>query len=110
MGNERQASGLLGSISSLRARVARYHEQADHFTRLAEAEPVEKIRDQWKTLARDYAYLASSLEPQSYGGTPYPTSPAAGDDQAVGPEAPVRVRPDRLPRGLGASGTIAHPS
>lgn len=63
MGNERQASrGLLGSISSLRARVARYHEQAAHFGRLADAEPVEKIRDQLKILARDYAYLAVTLE------------------------------------------------
>jgi len=64
MSSESQASrGLLGSISSLRARIARYHEQAAHFTRLAEAEPVEKIRDQWTTLARDYAYLAATLEP-----------------------------------------------
>jgi hypothetical protein len=86
MGNERQASGLLGSISPLRARVARYHEQAAHFTRLAEAEPVETIRDQWTTLARDYAYLATTLEPDggsSRGATLYPiarTSPVAGDD------------------------------
>ena len=56
MGNESQESiGPLGLIASLRARIARYHEQADHFTRLADAEPVEKIRDQWKTVARDYA-------------------------------------------------------
>jgi hypothetical protein len=74
----------LGSIASLRARIARYREQADQFTRLAEAEPVETIRDQWKTLARDYAYLATTLEPD--GGlsrrTLYPTprtSPVAGD-------------------------------
>jgi hypothetical protein len=84
MANESQEPrSPLGLIASLRARIARYHEQADHFTRLAEAEPVEKIRDQWKTLARDYAYLASSLEPQSHGGTPYPTpraSAVAGDD------------------------------
>jgi hypothetical protein len=53
----------LGLIASLRARIARYREQADHFTRLADAEPVEKIRDQLKTLARDYAYLAATLEP-----------------------------------------------
>jgi hypothetical protein len=71
----------LGLIASLRARISRYREQADHFTRLAEAEPVEKIRDQWTTLARDYAYLASSLEPGGYssrGGTR--TSAVAGDD------------------------------
>jgi hypothetical protein len=87
MSSERQESrGPLGLIASLRARIARYHEQADHFTRLADAEPVEKIRDQWKTLARDYAYLASSLEPDggaSRGGTLYPTprtNPVAGDD------------------------------
>jgi hypothetical protein len=84
MGNESQASrGLLGSISSLRARISRYREQADHFTRLAEAEPVEKIRDQWKTLARDYAYLAISLEPDGYssrGGSMPRTSAVAGDD------------------------------
>jgi hypothetical protein len=76
----------LGLIASLRARIARYREQADHFTRLADAEPVEKIRDQWKTLARDYAYLASTLEPDGHssgGATLYPTprtSPVAGDD------------------------------
>jgi hypothetical protein len=64
MGNESQASrGPLGSIASLRGRIARYREQAAHFTLLAEAEPVEKIRDQWTTLARDYAYLAATLEP-----------------------------------------------
>jgi hypothetical protein len=64
MGNESQESrGPLGLIASLRARIARYREQADHFTRLAEAEPVETIRDQWTTLARDYAYLAATLEP-----------------------------------------------
>ena len=84
MGNESQASrGPLGLIASLQARIARYREQAAHFTRLADAEPVETIRDQWQTLARDYAYLASSLEPQSRGATLYPTprtSPAAGDD------------------------------
>ena len=92
MSSERQeARGPLGLIASLRGRVARYREQADHFSQLAEAEPVEKIRDQWQTLARDYAYLASSLEPQSRGATLYPTprtSPVAGDDQAIGPEAP----------------------
>jgi hypothetical protein len=81
MGNE-----SLGLIASLRVRIFRYREQADHFTRLAEAEPVEKIRDQWKTLARDYAYLAISLEPGGYssrGGTLYSmprTSAVAGDD------------------------------
>ena len=83
MGNESQ--GALGLIPALRARIAGYHKQAAHFGRLAEAEPVEKIRDQWKTLARDYAYLATTLEPD--GGlsrrTLYPTprtSPVAGDD------------------------------
>ena len=81
MSSERQESrGPLGLIASLRGRIARYREQADHFTRLAEAEPVEKIRDQWQTLARDYAYLASSLEPQSRGATTPRTSPVAGDD------------------------------
>ena len=58
-----ESRGPLGWISSIRARIARYREQAAHFTRLAEAEPVEKIRDQWTTLARDYAYLAATLEP-----------------------------------------------
>jgi len=64
MGNESQESkGALGLIPALRARIARYREQADHFTRLADAEPVETIRDQWKTLASDYTYLAITLEP-----------------------------------------------
>jgi hypothetical protein len=49
-------------IPPVRARVARYREQAAYFGRLAEAEPVEKIRDQLKILARDYAYLAVTLE------------------------------------------------
>ncbi len=87
MGNESQESnGALGLIPALRARIARYREQAAHFTRLAEAEPVEKIRDQWTTLARDYAYLATTLEPNggsSRGAALYPTprtSPVAGDD------------------------------
>jgi hypothetical protein len=86
MGNQsRESKGAMGLIPALRARIARYREQADHFKRLADAEPVEKIRDQWKTVARDYAYLASSLEPDggSRGATLYPTprtSPAAGDD------------------------------
>jgi hypothetical protein len=87
MSSESQESrGPFGLISSLRARIARYHEQAAHFTRLAEAEPVEKIRDQWTTLARDYAYLATTLEPQGHssrGAALYPTartSPVAGDD------------------------------
>ena len=62
MNSERQESrGPLGLIASLRGRIARYREQADHFTRLAEAEPVEKIRDQWRILARDYAYLAHRI-------------------------------------------------
>ena len=79
------SSESLGLIASLRARIARYREQADHFTRLADAEPIEKIRDQWKTLARDYAYLASSLEPDGHssrGGILYPTprTSVTGDD------------------------------
>ena len=49
-------------IPSLRTRIARYREQAAHFARLAEAEPVATIRDQWKELARNYAYSASTLE------------------------------------------------
>ena len=87
MGNESQESkGASGLISALRTRIAGYREQAAHFTRLAEAEPVEKIRDQWTTLARDYAYLATTLEPNggsSRGAALYPTprtSPVAGDD------------------------------
>ena len=88
MGNESQESkGAMGLILALRARIARYREQADHFTRLAEVEPVETIRDQWITVARDYAYLATTLEPtnggSSRGAALYPTprtSPAAGDD------------------------------
>ena len=86
MGNESEESKILGLIASLRTRIARYREQADHFTRLAEVEPVETIRDQWITLARDYAYLATTLEPDggsSRGAALYPTartSPAAGDD------------------------------
>ena len=64
MGNESQESkGVSGLIVSLRARIAQYREQAARFARLAEAEPVEKIRDQWTTLAHDYAYLATTLEP-----------------------------------------------
>ena len=87
MGHERQESrGPAGLIVSQRARAAQYREQAAHFARLAEAEPVEKIRDQWKTLARDYAYLASTLEPNgpsSPGAAFYPTACAnsvAADD------------------------------
>jgi hypothetical protein len=49
-------------IPSLRTRIARYRELAAHFARLAESEPVATIRDQWKDLARNYAYLASTLE------------------------------------------------
>ena len=83
MGNESQAPrGPLGLIPSLRARIARYGEQAAYFTRLAEAEPVEKIRDQWKSLARDYSYLATTLAADG-GRAPRPhfTRPrAAGDD------------------------------
>ena len=67
MADESQESkGPSGSISSLQARIARYREQAAHFTQLAEAEPVETIREQWKTLARDYAYLARTLEPHGH--------------------------------------------
>ena len=49
-------------IPSLRTRIARYREQAAHFARLAEGEPVATIRDQLENLARDYAYLASTLD------------------------------------------------
>ena len=64
MGNESQESkGVSRLIVSLRARIAQYREQAARFARLAEAEPVEKNRDQWTTLAHDYAYLATTLEP-----------------------------------------------
>jgi hypothetical protein len=64
MSNEsRESKGTLGLIPALRARIAQYREQAARFARLAEAEPVEKIRDQWTTLAHDYAYLATTLEP-----------------------------------------------
>ena len=87
MGNESQVPrGPLGLIPSLRARIARYGEQAAYFTRLAEAEPVEKIRDQWKSLARDYSYLATMLATDggsSHAATFYPTpraNPVAGDD------------------------------
>ena len=87
MGNESEESkSPLGLIASLRARIARYRAQAAHFARLAESEPVEAIRDQWKTLARDYAYLAGTLEPDAHssrGAALYPpprTSPVAGDD------------------------------
>ena len=84
MSNERRESkGTLGLIPALRARIAQYREQAARFARLAEAEPVETIRDQWTTLARDYAYLASSLEPNGGASRGYPTahtSPVAGDD------------------------------
>jgi hypothetical protein len=87
MGNRSQESkGALGLIPALRARIARYREHAAYFAQLAEAEPVDKIRDQWTTLARDYAYLATTLEPNggsSRGAALYPpprTSPATGDD------------------------------
>jgi hypothetical protein len=56
-------------IPSLRTRIARYREQAVHFARLAESEPVATIRDQLENLARDYAYLASTL------GGPTPPNP-----------------------------------
>jgi hypothetical protein len=64
MSSERQESG--GPSASLQARIDRYREQADHFARLAESEPVETIRDQWRTLARDYAYLANTLGPHGH--------------------------------------------
>jgi hypothetical protein len=62
----KESRGLSGLIPAQRARAARYREQADHFKRLAEVEPVETIRDQWRTLARDYAYLATTLEPYGH--------------------------------------------
>jgi hypothetical protein len=63
MSNESEESrGVSGAFPSLRARIARYREQAAHFTRLAEGEPVATIRDQWKELARNYASLARMLE------------------------------------------------
>ena len=86
VGENQESRGALGLIPALRARIARYREQAAHFTRLAEAEPVEKIRDQWTTVARDYAYLASTLEPDgglTRGATLYPmarTILVAADD------------------------------
>jgi hypothetical protein len=58
---ERGGEWRLGVIPSLRARAARYRDHAAHFARLAEAEPVERIRDQWKELARNFAYLANTL-------------------------------------------------
>jgi hypothetical protein len=48
----RSASGM---VASLRARIARYCDHAAYFTRLAETERIETLRDQWKNLARDYA-------------------------------------------------------
>lgn len=51
-----------GAVTALQARIARYREHAAHFTELAGTEAVEKIRDQWEHLARDYAYLAARLE------------------------------------------------
>jgi hypothetical protein len=63
VGENQESRGALGLIPALRARIAGYREQAAHFARLADAEPVEKIRDQWTTVARDYAYLARTLEP-----------------------------------------------
>jgi hypothetical protein len=57
-----EAKGTVGVIRSPRARGTRYRGHAAHFARLAEAEPVERIRDQWKDLARNYAYLASTLD------------------------------------------------
>jgi hypothetical protein len=55
------------AIASIRAHAARYRENAAHFTELAEQEPVESIRDQWKIVARDYAYLARTLETNGAG-------------------------------------------
>ena len=57
-----EAKGTVGVIRSPRARGTRYRGHAAHFARLAEAEPVATIRDQWKELARNYAYSASTLE------------------------------------------------
>jgi hypothetical protein len=54
--------GTSGMIFSERARIARYREQAAFFTRLAEGEPVARIRDKWTSLARARASLASTLE------------------------------------------------
>ena len=48
-------------FSSVPARIGRYRQQAAYFTRLAETEPVVRIRDQWENLARDYASLANTL-------------------------------------------------
>ena len=53
--------GIRRALSE-RDRVARYREHAAYFTELAGTEAVEKIRDQWEHLARDYAYLAARLE------------------------------------------------
>ena len=53
--------GASGTFSSVPARVGRYRQQANYFTRLAETEPVVRIRDQWENLARDYASLANTL-------------------------------------------------
>jgi hypothetical protein len=59
--NDKESTSTLREISSLRKRIARYDEYAAHFTRLAEAEPVARIRVQWETVARDYRYLARTL-------------------------------------------------
>jgi hypothetical protein len=62
MADESRSSGASWVIPSLRERVARYREHAAYFARLADAEPVETIRDQWKNLVRDYEYLVTTLE------------------------------------------------
>jgi hypothetical protein len=51
-----------GAAASLRARIARYREQAARFPRLAEGEPKATIRNRWTNLARECASLASGLE------------------------------------------------
>ena len=91
MSNESgESRDALPVIPSLQARVARYREHAAHFTRLAEAEPIEKIRDQWKTLARDYAYLASTLQadggPAREHSLPSVQRPASGPFDCEGVE------------------------
>ena len=59
--NDEESTSALREIPSLRRRIASYDEYAAHFTRLAEAEPVARIRVQWETVARDYRYLARAL-------------------------------------------------
>jgi len=42
-------------------RAAHYEQEADKFRRLAEAEPIEHIREQLQSLAEQYARLAVSI-------------------------------------------------